>query len=253
MGMVKMINRFLAFLRDNQGRGPGLSVKAMGDDEARIYLYDVIDDFWGIGATEFVTALEGITAGTIHLHINSPGGDVFAARAMVAAMQRHPANIIAHVDGLAASAATFLAVAADECEISEGGFFMIHNGWTCTCGNATDHLAAADLLGKVDDSIVSDYQKKTGTDAETVRDWMAAETWFAAAEAVESGFVDRLADDSASPQNSFDLSVFGKVPTALRAAPPPEPESGVPTDAPPPEFSAMRAGAGRRLKMIELG
>jgi len=248
-----MVNKFLAFLRDNQGRGSGLSVKALGADEATVYVYDVIDDFWGVGATEFVTALDGITAGTIHLRINSPGGDVFAARAMVAAMQRHPARIIAHIDGLAASAATFLAVAADECEIAEGGFFMIHNGWTCTCGNASDHQKTVDLLNKVDNSLVSDYRKKTALDEETIRDWMGAETWFTASEAIENGFVDRLAEAPAKAENSFDLSVFGNAPKVLQPALSPDPRVAPVEEGSSNEFGARYMAAGRTLKLLELG
>lgn len=248
-----MINKFLAFLKDNQGRGSGLSVKAMGDDEATIYVYDVIDDFWGIGATEFVTALDGITAGTVHLRINSPGGDVFAARAMVAAMQRHSARIIAHVDGLAASAATFLAVAADECEIGEGGFFMIHNAWTCVCGNTDDLARSADTLSKVDNTLVGDYQKKTGADESVIRDWMAAETWFTADEAIQHGFADRLAKDPAKAENRFDLSVFGNAPSSLRSVVVPnKPIEAADTAEPirPPEWFALQR---KKIDLIEMG
>lgn len=117
--------------------------KAEESGEPTLYLYDVIvsDDYWGgVAAEAFVKELNATAAPTIHLRINSPGGEVFAARAIEAAIRNHPARIVAHVDGYAASAASFVAVACDEVEIAPGGFFMIHKAWTFTAGNADDLL-----------------------------------------------------------------------------------------------------------------
>jgi ATP-dependent protease ClpP protease subunit len=91
-----------------------------------------------------------------------------------------------------------LAIGAEEIEISDGGMFMIHNAWNIAIGNADDMLEMAALLEKVDANIAADYQRKTGASAEQIAEWMKAETWFSAAEALEHGFVDRIykpADD----------------------------------------------------------
>ena len=196
-----------------------------GTDEATIFLYDVIDPYWGVGAEAFAKALAGITASTIHLRVNSPGGDVFEARAMVAAIGAHSARVVAHIDGLAASAATYVAMAADEVQIADGAFMMVHQAWTFSMGNASDLRAQADLLDKVDASIVADYARKTGKDADQIAQWMADETWFTSAEAVENGFADTVIQNdkgSSTTQNRWTLSAYQKVPKALTA--PPEPD-----------------------------
>lgn len=163
-------------------------------DEATIYLYDVIGNYWGdgISAKQFAADLSGITAGTIHLRINSPGGDVFDARAMQTALAQHPARIIAHIDGLAASASTYVMLGADEVEAVDGAMFMIHNAWALTIGNKNEMRAMGDTLDKIDQGIAADYMRKTGASAEQVSDWMDAETDFTAAEALEYGFIDRI-------------------------------------------------------------
>src|SRR3990167_3986612 len=118
-------NRLMQLFKDNAGRGQGFRVEA-GADEATIYLYDAIGSFFGIDPQEFAKELSALRAGTIHLRINSPGGDVFAARAIQTALFQHPAKIITHIDGLAASAATFVALAGNEIEMARGAALMIH-------------------------------------------------------------------------------------------------------------------------------
>jgi ATP-dependent protease ClpP protease subunit len=185
--------------RVSEGKALLLSPQAKDDgEEATLYVYDAIGAWFGIAAADFVAALADIKAKTIHLRINSPGGSVFEAEAMQTALQQHPARVIAHIDGMAASAATGLAIGAEEIEISDGGMFMIHNAWNIAIGNADDMLEMAALLEKVDANIAADYQRKTGASAEQIAEWMKAETWFSAAEALEHGFVDRIykpADD----------------------------------------------------------
>ena len=161
-------------------------------DEATVYLYDAIDPYWGIDAGEFVKSLSEVTAKTIHLRINSPGGSVFDAEAIQTALQQHKARVVAHIDGMAASAATYVALAADEVEMSDGAMFMIHNAWTFAFGNASELVDTAALLEKIDANILRDYQSKTGASAEQIKTWMDNETWFTAQEALANGFVDRV-------------------------------------------------------------
>ena len=158
--------------------------------------------------------LAALDADEIHLRIDSPGGDVFAARAMQTALSEHKARVIAHIDGLAASAATFLVMGADEIRMTSGALFMIHKGWTFTAGNADDMRKEAALLDKVDDAIAADYANRTGKDKAALIELMAAETWFSASEALENGFIDSIVETIAekSARNVYDLSVYQNAP-----------------------------------------
>lgn len=196
-----------------------IRLEAAGE-EATIYLYDVIDDYWGISAQAFAEALAAVSGKTVHLRISSPGGDVFAARAMVTAVRGHVGKVISHIDGVAASAASFLALAAAEVEMTQGAFLMIHKAWTIAMGNADDLLATAALLEKVDGSIVADYRRKTGKSEAQILAWMDEETWFTADEAKTEGFVDKVVDGSPA-ENCWNLAAYEHPPAAAKAAPDP--------------------------------
>lgn len=175
-------------------------------DEATVYVYDAIGGWWGIDPKEWVPAFAAIKAKTIHLRINSPGGSTVDAEAMRTAIRQHPANVIAHIDGWAASAATGISIAANEVQISDGGLFMIHNSWGCVCGRADELRDFATVLDKVDAAIVAAYVKKTGQSEEQIRDWMDKDTWFTAAEALEHGFVDRIFSAAAPEEDGDDAN-----------------------------------------------
>lgn len=215
-----MPNRLIKLLASNKKRPERLpqSKIVAADEETTIYLYDAIvsdEDtaYWwgGVSAEALVPEIRGIKGGTIHLRINSPGGDVFAAQTIAQAIKDTGAKVIAHVDGYAASAATVIAVAADEVEISEGGFFMIHNAWTWAMGNANDLTATAELLTKIDASLAGQYAKKSGMKVEDLRAAMDAETWYSAEEAVAVGLVDRIADGKKA-EASWNMSAYAKAP-----------------------------------------
>lgn len=211
-------------------------------DEATVYIYDVIDSYWGINAQDFAKEIAALSASTINVRINSPGGDVFDAVAIKTALAQHKAKVVVHIDGLAASAASVIMLAGDEIRIVEGAFVMIHNAWSWAIGNAADMRKTADLLEKVDSQIATQYAKKTGAKLEQVQTWMAQETWFTADEAVENGFVDSKVDAEVV-ENSFDLSAFEKTPKALtERAPKPKDDA---------EGAKMRATAERRLAFYE--
>lgn len=219
--LTKMpLNRIEQLLHDNAHtpRRYVCQVDA-NEDAATLWLYDVIGaDAWGgVGAARFAQDVAAIQAPVIHLRINSPGGDVFDARAMATALRAHPARIVAHIDGLAASAASYVALAADEVEISDGAFLMIHNAWGVVLGNRHDLLEMALTLEKIDASIAADYQRKSGQDPATVQRWMDAETWFTAQEALAVGLVDRVTDSStasteAAAQQRWNLSAYADAP-----------------------------------------
>jgi ATP-dependent Clp protease protease subunit len=171
-----MNRKLLSLARDNSGKGTGIRSEVAGDT-ATIYVYDIIDGMWGVGAADLAAQLSGITAPNIVLRINCPGGDVFEGRAMMTCSSSTP-PITAKIDGIAASAASVLVLAAESVEIAEGGFFMIHKGWTFMMGNADDLRVTAGLLDKVDGTMITDYAAKSGKDPAEIEAWMKAETWF---------------------------------------------------------------------------
>jgi ATP-dependent protease ClpP protease subunit len=218
-----------------------------------IYVYDVIvgsdaeAEFWGgVSPQAFVKTLKGMT-GPVEMRINSPGGDVFGARAMAAAMREYGDTITAYVDGYAASAASLIAVAASKVVMAEGSMMMIHKAWTFAMGNADDLAATADLLEKIDATIADTYAAKSGGDADDFAAKMAAETWFTAAEAVAVGLADEVAEAvKAKAKNAWDMSVFDHAPPAPEPDPAPEPN-------PEPETQSDHGHRARAhaLRMLE--
>lgn len=204
------MNKLLQLLSNNAraDKAPGIRAEA-----GKVFIYDVIDRDWGASAKGLIEALAQMAGQPVELHINSPGGDVFEARAMVAAVRSHGAPVTTYIDGLAASAATYLALAGDAVHITDGGLFMVHNSWTLAWGNKHEMRSTADLLDKIDGTIANDYIRKTGADAEQVAAWMDAETWFTAAEAKAAGFVDEIDTGEASDKAArWNLSAYANAP-----------------------------------------
>jgi ATP-dependent protease ClpP protease subunit len=141
---------------------------------------------------EFVKAVHGLDVDTIDLHINSPGGFVYDAVAMFEAIQQHPATVDVHIDGLAASAASFLAMAGDSVDIAKGGRMMIHDAQGIGIGGPADMREYADLLDAVSDDISAYYAARAGGKATEWRAAMSATTWYSSAEAVDAKLADRV-------------------------------------------------------------
>lgn len=176
--------------------GKGFSVKAKANASAEIYIYEDVGESWfgGVTAKDFAQELKGLgKVETIDLRINSYGGDVFDGLAIYRQLVDHSARVIAHVDGIAASIASVIAMAGDEIEISESGFLMIHNAWGVSIGTAEDMRTTADILDGTTASLRDVYVARTAGEAGAIKGWMDAETWFTGAEAVEHGFADRIA------------------------------------------------------------
>jgi ATP-dependent Clp protease protease subunit len=207
--------KLLNLLSSNAKRG---SFRAEGNT---IYLYDVIvgsdaeAEFWGgVSPEAFAKTLSGMT-GDVSLRINSPGGDVFAGVAMAQAVRAYAGKVTAHVDGLAASAASAVAVACDEAVMAPGSMMMIHNAWTLGIGNRHDFMDLAALLEKIDGDLAQAYAKRSGGDAAEYAAMMDKETWLSAEETVKSGLANAIAPEKAA-QNlaKFDLSAFEAAPVA---------------------------------------
>ncbi len=230
----------------NRRQGSFTCEASSGQDEATIYLYDMIVDsdieaeYWGgVSPQAFITALNSLSAQTIHLRVNSPGGSVFAARAIEQALREHKSSIVAHIDGVAASAASFLIMAADTIQMAPGAFVMIHKAWTMAYGNADDLSKTAALLEQVDGSLVKTYAARSGQSEERIATMMAAETWLDAAQAVDLGFANSIAEDSKTKASAWDLSAYA-------GAPKPAPADD-PAPAADPALIASRQRADRLL------
>lgn len=196
------------------------------DNEATVYLYGDIGGWFGIDSQEFIKDLNDTKADTIHLRVDSAGGDIFAARAIKTAIMQHKAKVIAHIDGLAASAASFLIMGADEIEIVDGGFMMIHNALSFLDIFGYFNLQAMEELvedvnreislhEKINESIANDYSKKTGESSEKFLEMMGEETWFTAEEALENGLVDRVYGGEVV-EGKYDLSIYNNVPDRMK-------------------------------------
>lgn len=251
-----MRNRLIQLLADNRQRQPApfaIAPRAAAG-EADVLVYGpIVDDpleaewFGGVAAETFVSQIKALDANTIHLRINSPGGSVFAARAMEQALREHSAQVVVHIDGVAASAASFLAMAGERIIIAPGAMVMIHKAWTIGWGNSNDLHKTADLLEKIDGTLVDTYVARTGNNAEQVAQWMADETWFTGREAVDAGFADSLTtDEPAAPgaaANAWNLSAYERAPAKNAAKTEPKPQPAPPPTAPvtTPEHRARQA------------
>lgn len=194
-------------------------VPEAADGVATLRLFDPVDSWggdWGVSAKEFAVALGMLPEDThtIQLHINSPGGEVFEAVTILNQLRQHPAKVVAVVDGLAASAASFIATGADEVVMAPNATLMIHDAWGITIGDATDMRKAGDLLDRLSNNIAAIYASKAGGTTEDWRTAMLAESWYSAQEAVDAGLADSVlgaepaADAPADALASVDTSTW---------------------------------------------
>ena len=191
------------------------SVKAE-QDIPEVFIFDAID-IWGVDAESFVKEVAAIDADQIRLRINSPGGNVFDGAAMISAIRNHRATVEARVEGVAASMAAVLAVAADEVVMSEEAMMMMHPPWALVVGNADDMRGMADTLDKIDDNHLGIIARKAGRDVDDVREEIGQELWMNAEEAVKWGFADSIGGH-AEVAARFDMSCYNHTPSSLRAA-----------------------------------
>lgn len=182
-------------------------IKAAKSDENSISVFDVIGADWygdGVTASRIAAALRSIGGADVTVNINSPGGDMFEGLAIYNLLREYEGKVTVKVLGLAASAASIIAMAGDEVQIGRGAFLMIHNCWVYAMGNRHDlQQIAADMV-PFDKAMNDIYGARTGLDAATIDAMMNAETYIGGSDAVEKGFADRLlaADEIADGDDS---------------------------------------------------
>ena len=198
----------------------GYRVVNRGKDSAEIYLYGVIGADWfgdGISAKQFATDLKALgSVKNIDLRINSEGGSVFDGKAMYSLLKEHPAKVTVHVDGLAASAASFIAMAGDTINIAEGAFVMIHNAYMMAVGDAREMRRSADMLETVNNTIIDTYVARTKGDRKAIMKMMDDETWMAGAEAVQNGFADNMVANLKVAASVSHPDRFKNIPKSLK-------------------------------------
>ena len=239
---------------------PWYSVRNLADGEAEVFIYDFIgfDPFFGgVGAADFVRDLRAINARKVLLRINSPGGDISEAVTIRNALIEHPAEIETHVDGLAASAASWVGLAAKNVIMSPHAMMMIHEPWFMVGGDAEFLHHEADVLDKFGADIAKMFQEKAGGTEDRWRGLMRDETWFSDEEAVSAGLADEVATQEApAAENRYDpaiLQLFKNTPEHLTKKPePPEPTPKPDAQEPSPEL-VQAALAYRRNQSRERG
>jgi len=169
--------------------------------KGEIILYSTIgDSMWGdsVSAKQFDAELKKLdpTVNEITLRINSGGGDVFQGVTIYNRLKQHKAKIIVHIDGLAASIASIIALAGDEIIIGEGALFMVHLPWTLAMGNRMELDNTVNRLMDVEEQLISIYAKKSGLGRSEIKAMLEAETWLDSDQAIEKGFVDRKSEES---------------------------------------------------------
>ena len=183
-------------------------LKNEATDTADLYIYDeivpayMVEWFGGVSAEGLIEQLSEITASTINVRINSPGGAVFEAVAIYNTLVSHSASVNVFVDALAASAASIVAMAGDHVTMMVGSQMMIHDALGVEYGNAADMRAMADFLDKQSDNIASIYANKAGGDISDWRDLMLKETWLFATEAVDLGLADEVYSADTPPDET---------------------------------------------------
>ncbi len=213
-------------LQNAQGSQPrwwSITNKADAGEPTLVSIFDEIG-FFGVSAGGFLAELSGID-GDIDLHLNSPGGDVFDAIAIYNSLKARRGTVAITVDGLAASAASFIAQAASPGHLEMAPFstMMIHDGFAAGIGNAADMRDLAQQLDDASDNIAGIYAQRTGKTAEYWRNKMRATTWYKDHEAVADGLADRVRGQDGAVKDAWDLSVLNATPAPVENTPAPAP------------------------------
>lgn len=232
--------QLLAQLRPRNAapRRPWYDFRNLTEGKTEVLIYDFIGfDPWmgGISAAEFARDLKAINTRKIVLRINSPGGDIFEGVAIRNALREHPAQIETHIDGLAASTASWVGLDAKRVIMAPHATMMIHEPWDIALGDAETFRKEAGVLDQLGDEIARMYVEKAGGETAAWRDLMRAETWYMDDAAVQSGLADEVAGgEPASADNRYDpaiLRIYENTPEELLTD---DPNTPTPTQPTPP-------------------
>lgn len=193
-------------------------VQNAGATEATLYIYDTIGaDVIGLqGAKSFSEAMSELkSVSDVHVRINSNGGSAFHALGMYNTLKDHPATIHVHVDGIALSAASIVAMAGDTIEMAENALMMIHPASSDAGGTAEEHRNHADMLDQLNLSVVKTYSDRTKIPPEEITSMLKATTWMRAEEAKAKGFATKISPNKAVSAHC-DLTPFQNVPDWAR-------------------------------------
>jgi ATP-dependent Clp protease protease subunit len=193
----------------------GFDVKMAGPTP-EFYMYgDIGGDFDGVTSEQFAKALESVRKSPeLNIRVNSQGGDVFEAYAMFGALKRFPGRVTMHVDGLAASAASYLIMAGHRIKMADNAMVMIHEPYSIAKGTASQLEGKVAMLRKITGTVVETYAKRTGQNADDVMAMMAAETWMDAEESLAKGFADEIVG-GLKVAARVDAGRFAKAPVRL--------------------------------------
>lgn len=227
-----------------------IRINNLGGRSAEVLLYEEIGGWFGVDAKSFAEDLADLDVDDLTVRIHSPGGDVWDGLAIMTALKRHKAKKTIVVEGIALSAASFIAVgAADDLVMAPHSEMMIHDALTLAYGNAEDFELAIEQLNRESDNIAGIYASRAGGESEEWRDLMRKETWYSASEAVTAGLADRV--DSADPTDvdvaAFaDSRVFAKFKFgSRRQAPRPPTPTNVGTNRKEPDVAFLNDVAQR--------
>ena len=196
----------------------GFQFHNRGNRKAEVLIYDDIGEGWfgGISSKDFADEIKKLGDVTeINLRINSQGGSVFDGVAIYNTLLNHPAKITVDIDSAALSIASVIAMAGDTINMASNALFMIHEPHGVFSGSAAELRKNADLLDMVGDQIIDTYHKNRSIDADTLRAWVEAETWFTADEALAAGFVDNVTGEMKVAAH-VDVSRFKNAPADLQ-------------------------------------
>lgn len=170
-------------------------IKAAAEGDASISIYDSIGENWegtGVTAKRISAALRAIGERHVVVNVNSPGGDFFEGVAIYNILRQHKAKVTVRVMGLAASAASVIAMAGDEILMGDGSFLMIHNAWAVAIGNRHDMVAVSEQLAPFDAAMADVYAARSGMTSAEAAALMDKETWIGASQAVKDGLATGL-------------------------------------------------------------
>lgn len=248
------LNEAIENLRSLHGRRTDRDWFAMqakaGTRRATVRIYDEIS-WYGTNARSFAQELDDLDVDEIDLRLNSPGGNAWDGVAIFNALRAHPAKVHVTVDGMAASAASAIAMAGDTVRMNRGAQMMIHDASGFAMGNQATMTKTAEWLGQLSDSYADIYAARAGGTADEWRAVMREETWYKAAEAVEAGLADSYDDGSPDPEvtakASWDLKAYAYAYAGRAAAPAPaiKPRASAPTKtSADPAGTTTKEGAG---------